>query len=180
MTYTRDKLNEAKYFLGEMKRVSQVLDNFRYELTSFLAAIRSVTQIMQKEFTAKSGFSDWYSKKQEEMKSNSILKYLHRQRAITYHERPVLPYPIGTKEKIVDGAWTNIILAGTGSPLDLSSSFMIPSSIQPTTRVKYYFDDIDNKEKDVITICQEAVSAIENIVNECESTFSERYNGTDT
>lgn len=173
MTNTRDKLNEAKFFLEEMRKVSSEPDQFRYMLTAFLAASRSITQIMQKEFSSKSGFSDWYGQKQSEMENNSILKYLHRQRTLTYHERPVLPYPISVIEQIADSTGINIVLTGTGSSLDLSSGFVTLPIIQSTTSVKYYFDDISNKEKDVITICQEAVNAIENIVNECESKFAE-------
>lgn len=171
MTNTRDKLNEAKFFLGEMRRVSSDSDQFRYTLTAFLAASRSITQIMQKEFSEKSGFSDWYAQKQSEMENNSILKYLHRQRALTYHERPVLPYPISVTGQIPDGAGVNIVLTGTGSSLDLSSGFVTLPMIQSDTNVKYYFDDISSKEKDVITICQEAVNALEIIVVDCEAQF---------
>lgn len=171
MTNTRDKFNEAKFFLGEMRRVSSDSDQFRYTLTAFLAASRSITQIMQKEFSEKSGFSDWYAQKQSEMENNSILKYLHRQRALTYHERPVLPYPISVTGQIPDGAGISIVLTGTGSSLDLSSGFVTLPMIQPATSVKYYFDDISSKEKDVITICQEAVNALEIIVVDCEAKF---------
>ncbi len=171
MTNTRDKLNEAKYFLEEMKRVASDTSQFRYELTAFLAASRSVTQIMQKEFTEKSGFSDWYARKQKEMENNPILKYLHRQRAITYHERPVLSYPIRVTDQISDNAGMQVTLMGTGSSLSLSSGYIDFPVIQPTTKIRYYFDDIPEKEKDVVTICQEALNALKAIVIECENNF---------
>ena len=171
MTNTRDKLNEAKHFLEEMKRVSSEPDKFRYELTAFLGASRSITQIMQKEFSEQSGFADWYAEKQREMGSNSILKYLHRQRSITYHERPVLSYPIRATDHILDSTGMNVILTGTASNLSLSSSSIVFSDIKPTTRIQYYFDDIFEKDKDVITICQEAVNALEKIVDDCEARF---------
>ena len=94
MTNTRDKLNEAKYFLEKMREAASDPDKVRYELTAFLSASRSITQIMQKEFSGKPGFIDWYTQKQKEMAQNGTLKYLHRQRSITFHEHPVLPYPI--------------------------------------------------------------------------------------
>ena len=172
MTNTRDKLNEAKYFLEEMKRVSSDTDKFRYELTAFLAASRSITQIMQEEFSEKSGFAVWYTQKQSEMKNSGILKYLHRQRTLTYHKRPVLPsYPISATGQSADGAGISVILMGTGSTLDLSSGFVTLPMIQPCTTVTYYFDDIPSKDKDVIAICQEAVNALEIIVIECEAKF---------
>jgi len=95
MTNTRDKLNEAVYFIDEMRRVESDPTKFRYELTAFLAASRSITLIMQKEFSKKQGFTDWYNKKQDEMKKNGTLKYLRTQRNISLHMRPILQYPIG-------------------------------------------------------------------------------------
>ena len=171
MTNTRDKFNEAKHFLEEMKRVSYEPDKFRYELTAFLAASRSITQIMQKEFSKKSGFSDWYAQKQIEMKNNSILKYLHTQRTISYHKRPVLPYPVRATNQILDDTGMNVILTGTGSNLSLFRSSIAFPAIKPTARIQYYFDDIPGKDKDVITICQEAVNALEKIVVDCEDKF---------
>lgn len=171
MNNTRDKLKEAKHFLEEMKRVSHDSDKFRYELTAFLAASRSVTQIMQKEFSEKSGFTSWYAQKQKDMESNPTLKYLHRQRSITFHERPVLSYPITITDQVTDRTGMRIILTGTGSSVSLTSAYFPPLVVPPTTSVKYFFDDIPSEGKDVITICQEAVNALEAIVTECEANF---------
>lgn len=171
MTNTRDKLNEAKYFLGEMRRVSSDSDQFRYALTAFLAAIRSITQIMQKEFSEKTGFTDWYAQKQSEMENNPTLKYLHRQRNISHHERPVLPYPISITGQSANSAGMSVVLTGTGSSIDLSSGLVTLPIMQPAANVKYYFDDIPRNEKDVVTICQEAVNALEIIVVDCEAKF---------
>lgn len=172
MTNARDKLNEAKYFLDEMERVSSEPDKFRYELTAFLAACRSITQIMKKEFSGHSAFDAWYAQKQKEMENNSILKYLHRQRSITYHERPVLSYPIRLTDQISDGTHMTAILTGTASTLNLSYSSIPFPATQPTMRIHYYFEDIPNRDKDVITICQEGVNALEKIVDDCEERFT--------
>lgn len=168
MTNTRDKLNEAKHFLEEMKRVSSDPNKFRYELTAFLAASRSITQIMQKEFSEKAGFTAWYTHQQGEMEKNPTLKYLHRQRAITFHERPVLSYPIKITDQISDAAGMRIVLTGTGSNLTFTGGFVTLPVIQPDVNVRYYFDDISHDERDVVTICQEAVDALEIIVTGCE------------
>ncbi|MCD6209368.1 MAG: hypothetical protein J7J01_00480 [Methanophagales archaeon] len=49
-TDTREKLLEARYFLEQMKERQSDQDAFKYNLSAFLAAARSVTLIMQKEF----------------------------------------------------------------------------------------------------------------------------------
>jgi hypothetical protein len=170
MTYTRDKLNEAKYFLEEMRIVSYDPDKFRYSLTAFLAASRSITLIMQKEFSKKTGFTDWYAPKRREMVNNPTLKYLYRQRNISQHERPVLQYPISIIEQSVNSMGGKFILSGTGNSIDLSSDLITLPVMQPTTPVTYCFDDM--RSKDVIIICQEAITALEAIVVECETKFA--------
>jgi hypothetical protein len=173
MTNTRDKLNEAKHFLEEMQRVSFDPDKFRYELTALLAAVRSITLIMQNEFSGKIGFTDWYNQKRDKLENNSTLRYLLRQRNISHHERPVLEYPFDATKKITDRKSTDIILTGTGNSIGiLSRPFAEYTKIYPGINVKYYFSDSNNEGKDVITICQEAVDFIESIVYECENKFS--------
>ncbi|MCF7869888.1 MAG: hypothetical protein K9M01_02080 [Candidatus Omnitrophica bacterium] len=174
MTNTRDKLNEAKFFLLEIKKVVPHPNKFRYMLTAFLAASRSITLIMQKEFDKKSGFSDWYNKKEEEMKKSPVLKYILKRRNLALHQRPVLQYPIGISETITDQKRTNIVLTGTGSSIASSSVyFMSFSRLKPISGAKYYFDDFMNREKDVISICKETIMIIEDIVDECENKFYE-------
>jgi hypothetical protein len=172
MTNTRDKLNEAKYFLEEMKRVFSEPDKFRYTLAAFLAASRSITLIMQNEFSGKDGFKDWYSQKQIEMRNSSVLKYLHRQRNIVHHEHPMLQYPISITGQSFSNTDMQIAVSGTGSNLDLSIGLLSFPAIKPSLSVTYYFDDITNKDKDVIAICQEAINTLEAIVIECESKFN--------
>ncbi len=172
MTNTRDKVNETKHFFEEMKRISPQTDTFRYTYTAFLAALRSITQIMQKEFSGADGFSAWYETKQKEMGENSVLKYLHKQRSLTYHERPAIIYPIGVTKQIAQNNQISYMLSGTGDTLQRNQTFFQPfPQYASVIEVKYYFSDFTDSDKDVITICQEAVWALEKIVAECESKF---------
>ncbi|MCK5493540.1 MAG: hypothetical protein KAJ14_10560 [Candidatus Omnitrophica bacterium] len=169
MTNTRDKLNEAKFFLEEMKRVSLDVDKFRYMFTAFLAASRSITQIMQKEYSGIDGFKEWYAKKQEEMKNNGDLKYLLRQRNISSHIRPILPRPIRAIDHLTTGDEMTVVITGTGNINNLVKAVVYTPPIKETISTTYYFEDMLEKGKDVVTVCQEALKAIENIVNECEN-----------
>jgi len=55
-----DKYSEAKYFLEKMKENISNPDVFRYNLSAFLAAARSITFVLQKEFkNKKEGFNEW-------------------------------------------------------------------------------------------------------------------------
>lgn len=171
MTNTRDKLNEAKFFLEKMNRTLSDPTSFRYLLTAFLATGRSVEQIMKEEFAGKLGFSDWHAQKLIEMKNDPTLKYLFKQRNITQHERPVLQYPIDVVNQTSDGSEISVFLSGTGTDLSASIHLMDSLSKHITTSAKYYFIDIPDKGKDILTLCQEAIDTIESIVKECESKF---------
>ena len=89
MTETREKLLEAKYFLGRMIENQSARDAFKYNLSAFLSASRSVTLFMQKEYDKVSGFKEWYAKKQDEMKNDPFMKLLVDKRDLTIHQRQV-------------------------------------------------------------------------------------------
>src|SRR5579859_1150275 len=73
---TRDKLEEARYFLQRMRETqsSPNYHHFRYELNAFLSAARSITNLpakrdkkdlwyMEKEFRHHPDYWIWYDKK---------------------------------------------------------------------------------------------------------------------
>lgn len=64
MTDTRRKLEEAVYFFEELKRNIEDDRIFSFNLSAFVAAARSVTLLMQKEFKHTPKFEDWYTNKQ--------------------------------------------------------------------------------------------------------------------
>ena len=61
MGHTRQKLDEAHYFFEKMKESVEENNVFGYNLSAFLTAARSVTLFMQKEYSDKIGFDNWYS-----------------------------------------------------------------------------------------------------------------------
>jgi hypothetical protein len=65
-----------------------------------------------------------------------------------------------------------VALTGTSSNINLTSGFVVLPVARPSVSIKYYFDDIQTEDKDVITICQEAITALEPIVDECEKKFA--------
>ena len=91
MNNTEDKLSEAKYFFERMKEHVMDREAFRYNLSAFLTAFRSVTFIMRKEYREISGCREWYCKKQIEMKKDEKMKLLKEKRNITIHQKPIHP-----------------------------------------------------------------------------------------
>jgi len=49
-------------------------DRFRFNLNAFIQALRNTTFILQSEDNKPDGFEAWYAQKQEEMRSNTLLR----------------------------------------------------------------------------------------------------------
>lgn len=88
---TRHKVQEAEYFLSKMKQTLEDDNVFYYNLSAFLAAARTITLYMQKQYkTGKSkkdrkDFDEWYSQKQLKMIADPELKYLIKARDEAIH-----------------------------------------------------------------------------------------------
>ncbi len=98
----REKYQEASYFYTQMSKVSDEPDAFKYNLSAFLSAFRSVTLYLQAEFSSDPRFGSWYKEKRNEMPGDPILRLLNEQRRITVHERPARVMQKGMRH-----AWRN-------------------------------------------------------------------------
>jgi hypothetical protein len=68
VTDTRFKLEEAAYFLEQMKSNFKNPRAFVYNLDTFLSSARSVTLVMQYEFEGKDKkFGNWYNSRMKQM-----------------------------------------------------------------------------------------------------------------
>lgn len=91
MTDTRDKLLESKYFLERMEETKVDRDAYIYNLSAFLAAARSVTAVMQREFDKVPGFRHWYEERQAKLQGDDTMRLLKDKRDITIHREPIRP-----------------------------------------------------------------------------------------
>jgi len=196
---TRNKLKEAKYFLDLLTQVQNEPDKFRYDLSAFLTAWRSVLDVMLYDFSEyyflgfnrDVGISDkelyavaevlsktealrfirWWREKQG-MLSNSPL---WRKRTINVHRG--YPTLVTTYNFYVSGSgWTS----GTISPYVTSVSLPANSTLgalvpqaTPTIvpeRLDWRFPDFPNKS--VIDMCTKAYNEMEKIVEEAETEFN--------
>ena len=83
----RGKLAEAKYFLQKMQDAKSrgKKDEFRFNLSAFLAAARSVLQYALKEADSK-GHRDWYN---NIISKSPVLRFLKDERDSNIHQEPV-------------------------------------------------------------------------------------------
>lgn len=177
MTYTREKLLEARYFLDRMVENQAERNAFKYNLSAFLSAARSVTLIMQKEFVGVPRFADWYIDQQDKMRADDMMKVLKDKRDVTIHEQPVdlhacVEVSITEHITVTDSVSVTIIRAdGTVEQRNSMppSPPPAPTKTESTVKWRWFFDEVP--DTDVITVCKEYISKLESIVTECERLF---------
>jgi len=187
-TNTGDKLNGARHFLKQMKNKQSDRDAFRYNLSAFLSATRSVTWVMKKEFDKAPGFEKWYETVQEDMNKDSAMKFFKEKRNITLKEGsakpqarvdvtiyvPTVHITISTFPPTVTTS-TADETTGKRAKSELTTSSETPTSVATTadgktvTKWRWYFKDLP--DKDVVTACEEHIKKLEDLVVECESKF---------
>ena len=176
ISHTRDKLLEARYFLECMKEKHSNPDAFKFNLSAFLAAARSVTLFMQKQFDKAPGFKEWYANKQSGMRSDEIMKLLHRKRVTTIHRESLRPHPhIVARidyEVIVNESISIVTAYKTTEKSEWESAATgpVPVKTKVITEWRWYFNEVP--EKDIVTICEEHIVKLETLVAECEFQFT--------
>jgi len=80
-----NKLEDARVLLDKLIQASDFVE-FKSLFNSFLSSSRAVTYALQKQGKAIKGFSKWYSLKQEEMKNDELLKFMHNSRIEDFHK----------------------------------------------------------------------------------------------
>jgi len=179
VTDTRQKLLEVNYFLEQMKNTQSSRDAFKYNLSAFLSAARSVTFVMQSEFRRVSGFNDWYSQKQVETEGDDLMKFLKDKRNITVKQEPVRPRALvsvtNNEPPIIINDHMSFVIKRASGTVERSES--IPPRPQPQpkaqaqTTVEWLWYFVELPDKDVVSVCAEHVTKLESLVTECESRF---------
>lgn len=196
MTKTRDKLNEAKFFLNFMKqtqdgpdtRTQAGLDEFRYFMNAFLSAFRSITKlphkrnvkeknyqyhdyVLEKEFGKADGFNEWYQEKYEELKADPKLEFLKQQRDIVIHFKDKKSVELhGRSASALDIFY--YIVADETTPVEPVSIPEVPQE-KPRAVIRLFTElspDI-SPTNEVVTVCAACLAEVEKIVDECESKF---------
>jgi hypothetical protein len=188
-TNTRDKLNEAYHFLEQLKEKQSERDVFRYNLSAFLSAARSVTLVMKKEFNKAPGFKEWYEKAEGAMKKDTDMKLFVEKRNITLKESPAKPkarvdviIEVPTANLTINTFPPTVIITKADGTVERSvEPETTPSPITPVpdetktegktiTKWRWFFEELP--DKDVTTACEEHIKKLESIVAECESLFT--------
>ena len=177
ITDLQEKLNEAQYFLRRMKEVANDREHFRWNLSAFLSAARSVTMIMNVQYARSDGYEGWLDGKIKEadLRTGGMVKYLKEQRRLTVHVRPLRPsafIQVDLTMHLDIGINAPTVITGTSSTLatkSISQPLKVESTVESTRKQTYYFDDI--KDRDILSICGSYIEEIKAIAAECERKF---------
>ncbi len=195
MSQAREKLNEARFFLTCMARNPCDRDAFKYNLSAFLSAARSVLWFMRREFKKADGFQDWYDtelvqrgwppENQRQGKqgrgpatgSDPVLTLLVNQRDITIHERPVElrgDFSASLSTSIPPSTSVSFVVMRGGQVVQRGGSEPAPTAVpQETTasmECQWYFHDLP--DKDVVAACSEYLAKLDQLITDCEVKFS--------
>ena len=171
MSETLKKLEDSRILFQQAKDSTADPSKIRANLSSCIESLRSVTWIMQKEYAHVSGFQEWYSIKQEEMKDDKILKQFKNLRNTSVKEKSIIrkgritikhePKVKGVKEK------TRIVIKNIDGKIIIEN----PDNPKSNTKIEYFFDENDYSVVELTASCLEK---IEKLVNECISKFNKQ------
>lgn len=91
-----DRLNEAQWYVELMQEHYHCAAKFRWALSSFLRAIKEVSQIISMEVQVNNDLKEWYKEKRKEISKDPIISYLSKQRDIVVHQKALETASKGT------------------------------------------------------------------------------------
>lgn len=174
---TREKLDEAAYFLKQLKKNQSDKQSVQCNLSAFLSSARSVTYVMQSEFSQIEGFKEWYVKERLKLKKSQQMILLNEKRVITIHKKPIKPkgnVSINITESMNITSYVEIFAQNPDGTKKLVSSTKPKEKHKPMstkTEIKYEWHYDDYQQQDVITISEEQLSTLRALVDDCEKQF---------
>ena len=180
---TKDKLAEARHFLGQMME-NRANDIFRYNASAFVSAAEAIIAFLLIESNAGPEFNSWRAKQIDKINKDPFKNIIKEQRDQTNHKRPikvdtdvtVFVAPLTLQIEVIPvtvsvSAADNIVY----SPISVNSTLPVASTTPPkvgagnTTRSKstHYFRG--HREKDAVSICKNHLENLMKLVEVCET-----------
>jgi len=89
MSRTRDKLEEAHFFLQKLKEHYAQQPDVDYYLSAFISSSRSVIWVMQSEYSNIRGWRDWYNSREPTLEESIFLKSINEVRIRSEKKEPL-------------------------------------------------------------------------------------------
>ena len=180
-----NKIEDSQIILDKLNQTTDFLE-FKTLFNSFLSSSRAITYALQKDGAHIEGFDKWYSAKQDEMKKDELLRFIHNTRTEDFHEgKHALSCSTYVKQLFTDdldgpkdvptvfgseGIY-RIVDEGTSKERRIPAkggeyTITISAKNPPTTH-------LGNKlqKNDPLTICSAALAYLERLVYEARTIF---------
>lgn len=186
---TTSKLEECSTLLDQL-RAAQDTQLFRSLFNAFITAARAITNLLQVEGKHIPGFNGWYTAKQQEMRVDELLRFIHDARIEDFHQgkhRLIFPSthieyfsseqagpPPAPNASLVIGTEGPFWIADGGTPKERKipvrsgGSWTVQVTIANAPSVH---KGIELMKNDPITLCELAIDYFQNLVYEAKSNF---------
>jgi len=157
----KEKFEAARYFLEQMRKSALDTKVFIFNLDAFLSTSRSVTFVLQKEFSANPKFTAWYTKKQEEMRKDDLMKFFIEMRNVSIKEGSPKTQSVTTLSLFDSGVATESVSITVIHPDGAKEEFApaqpsIPAkqitNPPPDISCQYFF--LQRTDNDVVHLCE--------------------------
>jgi hypothetical protein len=185
MTDTEKKLQEANYFLKCMLKTHAIPFEFECNLQAFISSARSVTFVMQTEYSKKPDFRKWYEEKQDEMRADGMLSFFHDLRTKIIHKKPLNVGSITHIKNILINStpkgW-GFAITGKGEPTWITPTGESIHAFEFDNQIDriYLFDSSPKnflgsniQNFSVVTLCRLYFGYLSQLVNEALKKFEE-------
>ena len=186
MTKTREKLEEAKFFLDQLEKNYGHSPEIRYYFSAYISAARSVTWVMRNEYQDILGWEEWYVSQAPDTDGVQFLKRINELRVENVKQGPMqirymvefqIPAEKVTKEvdeyfqksqgKRLSGLIRMAESLDEGKEIIVSGNRIDGQFIFGRT-----FIEVDKfPDEDILEVCKEYFSMIEQLVITCEELF---------
>ena len=93
MSEARRKLETARFHLDQMVESTADFETLTNYLDAFLSSARSVTWVLKKEFSSKTGFDAWYNARLKSVDPENDFALFKKLRNTSIKERNIYPNP---------------------------------------------------------------------------------------
>ena len=182
-TRTDFKLQEAKFFFMHLERDWRHIPNFEFYLSAFISAARSVTWVMRYEYGKKTGWEEWFSKRQPPSHLRERLRKMNdlRVRATktepirtTTSLRVVIPPEYITPELQVylDPLAKNKIRIEPTDHTNTEAEIFCENKLVGMGRIEHVTHELPEfKGEDALIVCKEYLVELETLIQECDRKF---------
>jgi hypothetical protein len=186
LSCSEKSLEMARYFFNRMLETYHVPFEFECNLHAFITIARSVTFVMQREYSEIPNFKVWYQEKKNEMKNDEMLKFFREARDIIIHEKPLNIGTIAHIRKIfinsIPRGWS-FVITGKGEPVWITPSGEKFHAVEFDNQIErvYLFDKPPNnflgvplKDFSAVTLCRLYLTYLSDLVKEAKEKFGKQ------